>query len=54
MKWVPGYWQWDSEKEDHIWISGFWRNVPAGRDWQTGKWTEKDGSGITRLASGGR
>ncbi len=43
VKWVPGYWQWDAEKQDHIWISGFWRNVPAGRDWQAGKWTEKNG-----------
>src|SRR5262245_52799750 len=24
VKWVPGYWQWDAEKEDFLWVSGFW------------------------------
>ena len=24
--WLPGYWAWDEDKKDHIWISGFWRN----------------------------
>jgi len=43
VKWVPGYWQWDAEKEDFIWISGFWRNVPPGRSWQAGEWIEKNG-----------
>ena len=43
VKWVPGYWQWDTEKQDFLWVSGFWRNFPAGRDWQAGKWAEKDG-----------
>src|SRR5215831_6428182 len=43
VKWVPGYWQWDSDKEDFIWVSGFWRNFPPGRDWQAGKWVEKGG-----------
>jgi len=44
VKWVPGYWQWDKEKEDFIWISGFWRNVPPGRTWQAGEWIEKNGT----------
>ena len=43
VKWVPGYWQWDMEKQDFLWVSGFWRNFPAGRDWQAGKWAERDG-----------
>ena len=28
--WIPGYWQWDSERSDFIWISGIWR-VPSSR-----------------------
>jgi hypothetical protein len=44
VRWVPGYWHWDAEKEDFLWISGFWRNVPAGRTWQAGEWIEKNGS----------
>ena len=23
--WIPGYWAWDAEREDFIWISGVWR-----------------------------
>jgi hypothetical protein len=46
VKWVGGYWHWDAEKEDFIWVSGFWRNFPSGRDWQAGKWTEKGGQWV--------
>src|SRR5262245_45824951 len=24
VKWVPGYWMWDEERKDFIWMSGFW------------------------------
>lgn len=43
VKWIPGYWAWDEDKQDFIWISGFYRDVPPGRDWQPGKWIEKGG-----------
>jgi len=46
VKWIPGYWQWDAGKNDFIWISGFYRNVPPTREWQPGKWIEKDGKNI--------
>src|ERR1041384_7336476 len=26
--WIPGYWAWDDERGDFIWISGVWRNLP--------------------------
>ncbi len=38
VKWVSGYWMWDGERNDFIWVSGFWRNIPPGRDWQAGEW----------------
>ena len=37
VRWVPGYWHWDAEKGDFMWISGFWRNVPPGRDLAGGR-----------------
>lgn len=46
VKWIPGYWQWDETKNDFIWVSGFYRNVPPNREWQPGKWIEKDGKNI--------
>src|SRR5436305_1398773 len=26
--WVPGYWGWDEERRDFLWVSGFWRVAP--------------------------
>lgn len=40
VQWVPGYWHWDEEREDFIWISGFWRVPPPGRVWVAGSWRE--------------
>ena len=25
--WVPGYWAWDADRNDFIWVSGCWRNA---------------------------
>ena len=36
--WIPGYWAWDNDRSDFIWVSGIWRNVPAGRQWVPGYW----------------
>jgi len=38
VQWMPGYWGWDEDKKDFIWVSGFWRNVPPGRAWVPGSW----------------
>ena len=40
VQFIPGYWQWDTDKNDFIWISGFWRDVPAGRRWVAGYWAD--------------
>ncbi|HEV3144512.1 MAG TPA: hypothetical protein VGZ47_11555, partial [Gemmataceae bacterium] len=42
VQWMPGYWQWDTTKNDFIWVSGFWRDVPEGRRWVPGYWTQSD------------
>src|SRR5687767_2832027 len=25
VQWIAGYWAWDEERHDFIWVSGFWR-----------------------------
>jgi hypothetical protein len=40
VRWMPGYWQWDVDRKDFIWASGFWRDVPQGRRWVMGYWTQ--------------
>ncbi len=44
VEWIPGYWAWDDERNDFIWISGVWRNIPPGQRWVPGFWqTEGEG-----------
>lgn len=38
ITWIPGYWSWDDERSDHVWVSGTWRALPPGRQWITGYW----------------
>jgi hypothetical protein len=38
VQWIPGYWAWDAEREDFLWISGLWRVPPDGRKWVPGSW----------------
>jgi hypothetical protein len=40
--WIPGYWSWDDERSDFIWISGVWRVAPSGQRWVAGYWTQAD------------
>ncbi|MBX9623950.1 MAG: hypothetical protein K2X82_09095, partial [Gemmataceae bacterium] len=43
VQWIPGYWDWDEERADFIWVSGFWRVPPPGRVWVPGSWREVNG-----------
>ena len=38
VEWIPGYWFWDEERADFMWVSGVWRRVPPGRRWVPGYW----------------
>lgn len=38
VAWIPGYWAWDDEREDYLWVSGTWRSMPPGREWVAGYW----------------
>lgn len=43
VAWIPGYWAWDEDSNDFLWISGIWRNLPPGRQWVPGYWAQADG-----------
>ena len=43
VTWIPGYWLWDDDQSDFLWISGIWRNIPPGRQWIPGYWDELEG-----------
>ncbi|MFB3893484.1 MAG: hypothetical protein ACE15C_15835 [Phycisphaerae bacterium] len=43
IAWIPGYWSWDSDLADFVWVSGFWRDVPPGMRWTPGYWCAVDG-----------
>jgi hypothetical protein len=38
VAWIPGYWGWDDERNDFLWVSGIWRDLPPGRQWIPGYW----------------
>jgi hypothetical protein len=40
VAWIPGYWAWDDERNDFLWVSGVWRALPPGRQWVSGYWGE--------------
>jgi hypothetical protein len=40
VAWIPGYWGWDDERNDFLWVSGTWRALPPGREWMAGYWGE--------------
>lgn len=42
VSWIPGYWAWDGDQDDFIWISGIWRKLPPGRQWNPGYWGQVD------------
>ncbi len=42
VAWIPGYWAWDDDRDDFLWVSGIWRNVPPGRRWVPGYWNRTD------------
>ncbi len=38
VNWIPGYWAWDDDDSDYLWVSGTWRALPPGRQWVPGYW----------------
>lgn len=48
-EWVPGYWSFDDDRRDYIWVSGVWRVPPPDCSWVPGYWT-RGGSGFEYTA----
>src|SRR5262245_2795175 len=40
VQWIPGYWQWDNDRKDFVWVAGMWRDIPQGRRWVPGYWAK--------------
>ena len=40
VAWIPGYWFWDDDRNDYLWVSGVWRRIPPGRRWVPGYWQQ--------------
>jgi hypothetical protein len=40
--WIAGYWGWDDDHKDYLWVSGCWRQKPPNKDWVAGYWREAD------------
>jgi hypothetical protein len=38
VAWIPGYWAWDDDRQDFLWVSGVWRSIPPERQWIPGYW----------------
>ncbi len=43
VQWISGYWSWDDERTDFIWVSGAWRVPPADHQWIPGTWHDANG-----------
>lgn len=43
IQWIPGYWSFDSTRNDFVWTSGVWREPPPGCQWIPGYWTQVEG-----------
>ena len=39
---VPGYWSWDVDRNDYIWVSACWRAAPPNMYWVPGYWAKVD------------
>src|SRR5262249_11699782 len=40
MEWIPGYWAWDADANNFIWVSGVFREPPPGRRYVRGHWAQ--------------
>jgi hypothetical protein len=38
--WIGGYWAWDDDRKDFLWVSGIWRTPPPGKSWVAGYWRD--------------
>jgi hypothetical protein len=36
--WIPGYWSWDADRNDFVWVGACWRVAPPNMHWVPGYW----------------
>jgi hypothetical protein len=39
--WINGYWAYDDDRKDFLWVSGLWRTAPPKKQWIAGYWREE-------------
>jgi hypothetical protein len=44
--WVPGYWSWDGDRNNYIWVSACWRVAPPNMYWVPGYWAPVTGGWV--------
>jgi hypothetical protein len=37
--WIPGYWRWDTHRDDWAWVEGVWVHAPPRSHWVVGFWS---------------
>jgi hypothetical protein len=42
VTWICGYWAYDDDATDFLWVSGIWRTPPPDRQWVPGHWSKVD------------
>jgi hypothetical protein len=47
-RWIDGYWEWDRDLKDFVWVTGVWKVLPPGQFWVNGVW-KRDGQGWYRV-----
>lgn len=40
--WIPGYWSWDADRNDFVWVSACWRIAPPDMYWVPGYWAQSN------------
>lgn len=38
--WIRGYWAYDDEQQNYLWVSGIWRELPPARQFVPGYWRQ--------------
>ena len=38
--WIPGYWAFDVDRDNFLWVSGIWRLPPPQHEWMPGYWRQ--------------
>jgi hypothetical protein len=43
VQWIGGYWDFDQDRKDYLWVSGIYRKFPLRRTWMAGSWVKVEG-----------